>query len=136
MSGNAKAKKKSTAKYHTVKSGDTVSGLAVKYGSTQKQIVSWNKLASADKIYIGQKVKSEVKKQNGINENSKVYHKSLFYITTKFNKAPRPESLQEEGLFFCLHTKYKLNENDEPVKERTVGEVIKRNEEMNKLNIG
>ena len=57
VSGKAKAKKKSTAKYHTVKSGDTVSGLAVKYGSTQKQIVSWNKLASADKIYVGQKLR-------------------------------------------------------------------------------
>ena len=53
VSGKAKA----TPKYHTVKSGDTVSGLAVKYGSTQKQIVSWNKLASADKIYIGQKLR-------------------------------------------------------------------------------
>lgn len=57
VSGKAKAKKKSTAKYHTVKSGDTVSGLAVKYGSTQKQIVSWNKLASADKINVGQKLR-------------------------------------------------------------------------------
>ena len=50
-------KAKSTPKYHTVRSGDTVSGLAVKYGSTQKQIVSWNKLASADKIYVGQKLR-------------------------------------------------------------------------------
>ena len=50
-------KAKSTPKYHTVKSGDTVSGLAVKYGSTQKQIVSWNKLSSADKIYVGQKLR-------------------------------------------------------------------------------
>ena len=57
VSGKAKAKKKSTAKYHTVRSGDTVSGIAVKYGSTQKQIVNWNKLASADKIYVGQKLR-------------------------------------------------------------------------------
>ena len=51
------SKAKSTPKYHTVKSGDTVSGLAIKYGSTQKEIVSWNKLASADKIYVGQKLR-------------------------------------------------------------------------------
>ena len=57
VSGKAKATKKATPKYHTVKSGDTVSGLAVKYGSTQKQIVSWNKLVSADKINIGQKLR-------------------------------------------------------------------------------
>lgn len=57
--GQAKStsKKKATPKYHTVRAGDTVSGLAVKYGSTQKQIVSWNKLASADKIYVGQKLR-------------------------------------------------------------------------------
>src|SRR5699024_7788301 len=60
ITGSAKKatpKKKVTPKYHTVKSGDTVSGLAVKYGSSQQQIVKWNKLASADKIYIGQKLR-------------------------------------------------------------------------------
>ena len=57
VSGKAKSKKKVTPKYHTVRSGDTVSGLAVKYGSTQKQIVSWNKLVSADKIYVGQQLR-------------------------------------------------------------------------------
>lgn len=45
------------ATYHTVKSGDNVSYLASKYGSSQSQIVKWNKLASADKIYIGQKLR-------------------------------------------------------------------------------
>ncbi|WP_256440552.1 LysM domain-containing protein [Jeotgalicoccus sp. WY2] len=54
MNGTAK---KSTTKYHTVKSGDTVSGLAARYGSTQKQIVNWNKLANANMIYVGQKLK-------------------------------------------------------------------------------
>lgn len=49
--------KKSTAQYHTVKSGDTVSGLAVKYGSTQKQIVNWNKLSNANNIYVNQKLR-------------------------------------------------------------------------------
>ncbi|PAD67036.1 hypothetical protein CHH83_20945 [Bacillus sp. 7586-K] len=45
------------AKYHTVKSGDTVSGLAKKYGSTQSQIKSWNKLKDINKIYVGQKLR-------------------------------------------------------------------------------
>lgn len=49
--------KKSTTKYHTVKSGDTVSGLAVKYGSTQKQIVNWNNLRNPNEIYINQKLR-------------------------------------------------------------------------------
>src|SRR5699024_2161619 len=45
------------ATYHTVKSGDNVSYLASKYGSSQSQIVKWNNLASADKIYIGQRLR-------------------------------------------------------------------------------
>ena len=49
--------KKSATKYHTVKSGDTVSGLAIKYGSTQKQIVNWNNLRNPNEIYINQKLR-------------------------------------------------------------------------------
>lgn len=44
-------------KYHTVKSGDTVSGLAAKYGSTMAQIKSWNNLKDINKIYVGQKLR-------------------------------------------------------------------------------
>lgn len=51
------AAKKPSAKYHTVKRGDTVSELAVKYDSTQKQIQKWNKLSNPNKIYVGQKLR-------------------------------------------------------------------------------
>src|SRR5699024_9987296 len=54
----------SKATYHTVKSGDNVSYLASKYGSSQSQFVKWNNLASADKIYIGQRLR--VKELNTI----------------------------------------------------------------------
>lgn len=47
----------SKAIYHTVKKGDTVSELAVKYGSTIAQIKSWNKLKDVNKIYVGQKLR-------------------------------------------------------------------------------
>lgn len=60
VKGSAKkapAKAKPKATYHTVKSGDTVSGLSVKYGSSQANIVKWNKLANANTIYIGQKLR-------------------------------------------------------------------------------
>jgi LysM repeat protein len=49
--------KKSSKKYHTVKSGDTVSELAVKYGSTQKQIQKWNNLSNPNRIYVGQRLR-------------------------------------------------------------------------------
>ncbi|MGG0283866.1 LysM domain-containing protein [Peribacillus butanolivorans] len=41
-------------KYHTVKSGDTVSALVKKYGSSTAQIKNWNSLKNIDKIYVGQ----------------------------------------------------------------------------------
>ncbi|GGP07255.1 LysM peptidoglycan-binding domain-containing protein [Oceanobacillus neutriphilus] len=44
-------------KYHTVKSGDTVSGLAKKYGSSQANIKKWNSLKNVNLIQIGQKLR-------------------------------------------------------------------------------
>lgn len=49
--------KKTSADYHTVVRGDTVSALAKKYGSSLKQIKSWNKLDSKYTIYIGKKIR-------------------------------------------------------------------------------
>ncbi|WP_462420021.1 LysM peptidoglycan-binding domain-containing protein [Salinicoccus sp. Marseille-QA3877] len=46
-----------STQYHTVKSGDTVSHLAQRYGSSQRNIVSWNNLRSADQIYVGQRLR-------------------------------------------------------------------------------
>jgi len=47
----------SKAIYHTVKKGDTVSELAVKYGSSIAKIKEWNKLKDVNKIYVGQKLR-------------------------------------------------------------------------------
>lgn len=44
----------SKSQHHTVKKGDTVSGLAQQYGSSQKQIVKWNHLKNVNLIYTGQ----------------------------------------------------------------------------------
>ena len=55
--GKPKATTTTAARYHTVKKGDTVSELAVKYGSTIAQIKSWNKLKDVNKIYVGQKLR-------------------------------------------------------------------------------
>jgi len=52
-----KAKATSTAKYHKVVSGDVVSKLAIKYGSTISQIKAWNKLDSKYTIYVGTKIR-------------------------------------------------------------------------------
>ncbi|MED4922135.1 GH25 family lysozyme [Weizmannia sp. CD-2023] len=46
-----------STKYVTVRSGDTVSELAAKYGSTITKIKSWNKLNSKYVIYPGQKLR-------------------------------------------------------------------------------
>ncbi|ODJ71972.1 GH25 family lysozyme [Brochothrix thermosphacta] len=45
-----------TKQYHTVKSGDTVSGIAAKYKTTTAKIKILNKLSNVNKIYVGQKL--------------------------------------------------------------------------------
>lgn len=57
---NAKLAKKPqevAKEYYTVKSGDTLSGIAKKYGTTISKIVSLNNIANPNKIYAGQKLR-------------------------------------------------------------------------------
>lgn len=44
-----------SAEYYTVKSGDTLSGIAARYGTTVKQLVAWNNISNPNLIYPGQK---------------------------------------------------------------------------------
>lgn len=43
--------------YHVVKKGDTLAGIAKKYGVTLQALMSQNKLKNANKIYVGQKLR-------------------------------------------------------------------------------
>lgn len=43
--------------YYTVKSGDTLSAIAKKYGTTVNQLVSWNNIKNPNLIYVGQKIR-------------------------------------------------------------------------------
>ena len=47
----------SSATYYTVKSGDTLSGIAAKYGTTYQKLASMNGIANPNKIYPGQKIR-------------------------------------------------------------------------------
>lgn len=42
---------------YTIKSGDTLSGIAVKFGVTVSQLQSWNGITNPNKIYVGQVLK-------------------------------------------------------------------------------
>lgn len=55
---NQKLKVKIQPSYKTyiVKKGDTLSGIASKYGTTYQKIASDNKIANPNKIYVGQKI--------------------------------------------------------------------------------
>lgn len=44
-------------KTYTVKSGDTLSGIAAKYGTTHQALAAKNGIADPNKIYVGQKIK-------------------------------------------------------------------------------
>ena len=43
--------------YYTVKSGDTLSGIAKKYNTTVNQLASWNNIKNVNLIYVGQKLR-------------------------------------------------------------------------------
>lgn len=47
----------SAAEYYTVKSGDTLSKIATSYGTTVKQLQSWNSIKDVNRIYVGQKLR-------------------------------------------------------------------------------
>lgn len=47
----------SKIKYYTVKSGDTLSGIAAKYKTTVKQLATWNKISNINLIYPGQRLR-------------------------------------------------------------------------------
>lgn len=43
--------------YYVVKSGDTLSAIARKYGTTVNQLASWNNIKNVNLIYVGQKLR-------------------------------------------------------------------------------
>lgn len=45
------------ATYYTVKSGDTLSGIAAKYGTTYQKLAKMNGISNPNKIYAGQKIR-------------------------------------------------------------------------------
>lgn len=47
----------SSAQYYTIQSGDTLSEIAQKYGTTVKQLRNWNGIKNANVIYAGQKIR-------------------------------------------------------------------------------
>ena len=47
----------SSAEYYTVKSGDTLSGIAAKYGTTYQHLAQVNGIANPDLIFAGQKIR-------------------------------------------------------------------------------
>lgn len=47
----------SSATYHTVRYGETLSGIASKYGTTVSKICSLNSISNPDRIYDGQKIR-------------------------------------------------------------------------------
>lgn len=57
VNGMLNSTPKPQAVYYTVKSGDTLSKLAKKYGTTVAQLVAWNSIVNPNKIYVGQKIR-------------------------------------------------------------------------------
>ena len=67
---------KATPKYHTVAKGDTLGSIARKYGTTVKQLISWNNISNPDALKLGQKLKvgtTTSKSGSGSSSSSKTH---------------------------------------------------------------
>src|SRR5699024_1457018 len=64
---------------YTVKRGDTLSGIAVRYGVSVHQLKEWNKLKS-DLIFVNQKLTVNAGKQANKNDSSESVQKSTHQI--------------------------------------------------------
>lgn len=49
--------RRSREQYYTVRTGDTLSEIAVRYGTTVGQLQRWNNITNADLIYAGQRIR-------------------------------------------------------------------------------
>jgi membrane-bound lytic murein transglycosylase D len=99
---------KSTPKYHTVASGETLGSIARKYGVTVKQLVEWNKLSNPDALKLGQKLKVGTTKSSSASSSSKTHTVSQgdtlgsiackYGVTvkqlTEWNKLSNPDALK------------------------------------------
>jgi membrane-bound lytic murein transglycosylase D len=99
---------KSTPKYHTVASGETLGSIARKYGVTVKQLVEWNKLSNPDALKLGQKLKVGTTKSSYASSSSKTHTVSQgdtlgsiarkYGVTvkqlTEWNKLSNPDALK------------------------------------------
>lgn len=59
-----------TYSYHNVVKGDTLSGLASTYGTSVKQLQTWNNIENANLIYVGQKLVVGKKTSSGTTDTS------------------------------------------------------------------
>lgn len=46
-----------SAQYYTVQSGDTLSGIAAKYGTSYQKVAQLNGISNPNVIYVGQKLR-------------------------------------------------------------------------------
>ncbi|MCY8271266.1 GH25 family lysozyme [Bacillus sonorensis] len=56
ISGSA-SKASNNKQYYTIKSGDTLSGISIRFNTSIKTLQSWNSIKNANKIYAGQKIR-------------------------------------------------------------------------------
>ncbi len=75
---------------YVVKKGDTLTKLAIRYGTTINSIVKLNNIENPNLIYIGQVLTIDISKRNDIVQNSPVYYRvrrgdSLWRIAKRYH---------------------------------------------------
>ena len=74
QSSSSSSGSSSSTTTYTVKSGDTLSEIAAKYGTTYQKIASLNGISNPNKIYVGQKLKIPSRGSSGSSSSRKKYY--------------------------------------------------------------
>src|SRR5699024_3138623 len=91
-----KRKRKSSTRTYKVKSGDTLSGIAKKFGTSTKRLQRLNNIKNPNRIYAGQKLKvkgSTKKKYHTVTYGDKVSHIAVKH-NTNVSKIKRLNNLK------------------------------------------
>lgn len=87
-----------TGDTYVVKSGDTLSGIAAKFGVTVKQLQEWNNISDPNKIYVGQVLKIKASTPPSTPPSSSEYEEKRYsehgtaYPNTTLNIRSTPDA--------------------------------------------
>ncbi len=101
---------KSIKKDHIVTHGETLSEISIKYGISQKQLISLNNLRSANHLYVGQKI--NLSKQDLMNNSDADSIKKATASTTKLHVVSQGQTLSSIAQDYKVSVEEIISQNN------------------------